>query len=114
MVSTEEGQALANDFGIQFFETSAKNDINVEKAFVTIAREVSGLPCFLGHRHPHLTLVTDTPVTSVHRVSRACVCYVYVCLSLQVKNRMLVDGGPRTTGGKTLTDAKKTDTKKCC
>lgn len=40
VVTTEEGQSLANDFGIQFFETSAKNDINVEKAFVTIAREV--------------------------------------------------------------------------
>ena len=40
VVTTEEGQSLANDFGIQFFETSAKNDINVEKSFVTIAREV--------------------------------------------------------------------------
>lgn len=40
MVTTEEGQQLADDFGIQFFETSAKNDINVEKSFVTIAREV--------------------------------------------------------------------------
>jgi Ras-related protein Rab-8A len=40
VVTTEEGQGLADDFGIQFFETSAKNDINVEKAFITIAREV--------------------------------------------------------------------------
>jgi len=43
VVTTEEGQSLANDFGIQFFETSAKTDINVEKAFVTIAREVRAL-----------------------------------------------------------------------
>lgn len=70
VVTTEEGQSLANDFGIQFFETSAKSDINVEKSFVTIAREV--------------------------------------------KNRMLVDGGPRATGGKAIVDAKKADTKKCC
>ena len=71
VVTTEEGQSLANDFGIQFFETSAKNDINVEKSFVTIAREV--------------------------------------------KNRMLVDGGPRATGGKAIVDAKKaSDAKKCC
>ena len=70
VVTTEEGQSLANDFGIQFFETSAKNDINVEKSFVTIAREV--------------------------------------------KNRMLVDGGPRATGGKAIVDAKKADTTKCC
>ena len=32
----------------------------------------------------------------------------------QVKNRMLVDGGPRATGGKAIVDAKKADTKKCC
>ncbi|GAB5032545.1 rab gtpase [Nannochloropsis oceanica] len=71
VVTTEEGQSLANDFGIQFFETSAKNDVNVEKSFVTIAREV--------------------------------------------KNRMLVDGGPRATGGKAIVDAKKgSDAKKCC
>ena len=30
-VSTEEGAQLAAEYGIQFFETSAKNDINVEK-----------------------------------------------------------------------------------
>jgi Ras-related protein Rab-8A len=66
VVSTEEGQALANDFGIQFFETSAKNDINVEKAFVTIAREVRGLPCLSDHRHPHPTRSLDTQAHS-HR-----------------------------------------------
>lgn len=32
----------------------------------------------------------------------------------QVKNRMLVDGGPRATGGKTIVDAKKAESKKCC
>mmetsp|Transcript_33352 Transcript_33352/g.42839 ORF Transcript_33352/g.42839 Transcript_33352/m.42839 type:complete len:221 (+) Transcript_33352:155-817(+) len=40
VVSTEEGSKLAAEYGVQFFETSAKNDINVEKCFVTIAREV--------------------------------------------------------------------------
>ncbi|CAN0008926.1 unnamed protein product [Phaeothamnion confervicola] len=39
-VSTEDGAQLAAEYGIQFFETSAKNDINVEKGFITIAREV--------------------------------------------------------------------------
>ncbi|KAG5180342.1 Rab8A, rab family GTPase [Tribonema minus] len=39
-VSTEEGAQLAAEYGIQFFETSAKNDINVEKGFITVAREV--------------------------------------------------------------------------
>nr|CCF17540.1 RabE GTPase protein [Micrasterias denticulata] len=39
VVSKEQGQALANEFRIKFFETSAKADINVEEAFVCIARE---------------------------------------------------------------------------
>lgn len=32
-VSTERGRELANEFGIEFFETSAKADINVQEAF---------------------------------------------------------------------------------
>ena len=39
-VSTEEGQALAKEYKINFFEASAKQDINVEKSFLTIASEV--------------------------------------------------------------------------
>eukprot|EP00475_Leptophrys_vorax_P036103 TRINITY_DN6038_c0_g1_i1.p1 TRINITY_DN6038_c0_g1~~TRINITY_DN6038_c0_g1_i1.p1 ORF type:complete len:208 (+),score=29.28 TRINITY_DN6038_c0_g1_i1:317-940(+) len=39
VVTKEQGQQLANEFKINFFETSAKADINVEEAFVSIARE---------------------------------------------------------------------------
>lgn len=39
-MSKEEGAQLAAEYGIQFFETSAKEDKNVEKGFITIAREV--------------------------------------------------------------------------
>lgn len=39
-MSFEEGEALAKEYGIHFFETSAKQDINVEKAFITIATDV--------------------------------------------------------------------------
>ena len=39
-VTLQEGQQLAAMLGIQFFETSAKDDLNVEEAFLTIAREV--------------------------------------------------------------------------
>ena len=31
VVSTEEGQKLADEYGIEFWEASAKNDINVEQ-----------------------------------------------------------------------------------
>ncbi|KAI9848457.1 MAG: Ras GTPase ras2 [Sclerophora amabilis] len=37
-VSTQEGQALARDLGCDFVEASAKNCINVEKAFYDVVR----------------------------------------------------------------------------
>mmetsp|Transcript_11113 Transcript_11113/g.16732 ORF Transcript_11113/g.16732 Transcript_11113/m.16732 type:complete len:202 (+) Transcript_11113:89-694(+) len=40
VVSVEEGKQLASEYGIQFFETSAKNDINVGTGFTGVAREV--------------------------------------------------------------------------
>mmetsp|Transcript_1364 Transcript_1364/g.2476 ORF Transcript_1364/g.2476 Transcript_1364/m.2476 type:complete len:254 (+) Transcript_1364:1243-2004(+) len=40
VVSTEEGQKLAKEFGIDFFECSAKNNINVEQAFIGLGRAV--------------------------------------------------------------------------
>jgi Ras-related protein Rab-8A len=40
MVDTARGQALADEFQIKFFETSAKSAQNVEEAFFTIARDI--------------------------------------------------------------------------
>ena len=40
MVSSEEGESLAKEYNIHFFETSAKHDTNVEKSFLTIATDV--------------------------------------------------------------------------
>ena len=37
-VSSQEGQALARDLGCEFVEASAKNCINVEKAFYDVVR----------------------------------------------------------------------------
>eukprot|EP00271_Cylindrocystis_brebissonii_P008807 TRINITY_DN23303_c0_g1_i1.p1 TRINITY_DN23303_c0_g1~~TRINITY_DN23303_c0_g1_i1.p1 ORF type:complete len:214 (-),score=27.42 TRINITY_DN23303_c0_g1_i1:71-712(-) len=39
VITAAQGQALAKEFGISFFETSAKADINVEQAFQSIAKE---------------------------------------------------------------------------
>ncbi|KAI9832715.1 MAG: Nuclear control of ATPase protein 2 [Phylliscum demangeonii] len=39
-VSTERGQALADELGIPFLEVSAKSNINVEKAFYTLAATI--------------------------------------------------------------------------
>jgi hypothetical protein len=33
-ISSEEGENLAKEYNIHFFETSAKQDLNVEKSFI--------------------------------------------------------------------------------
>eukprot|EP00802_Teleaulax_amphioxeia_P015718 Tamp_15814.p2 GENE.Tamp_15814~~Tamp_15814.p2 ORF type:complete len:211 (+),score=46.47 Tamp_15814:726-1358(+) len=40
VVETSRGQALADEFGIKFYETSAKKNLNVDQAFTDIARDV--------------------------------------------------------------------------
>lgn len=39
-VSQEEGKELADKMGVQFLETSAKNSINIEPAFIAMAKEI--------------------------------------------------------------------------
>ena len=39
-VKTEEGKELADSLGIKFLETSAKDSVNVDKAFITLSNEI--------------------------------------------------------------------------
>ena len=39
-VTTEEGKKLAEENGMKFFETSAKNDINVKETFESITKDI--------------------------------------------------------------------------
>jgi Ras-related protein Rab-8A len=40
LVSTERGQALADSFGIKFFETSAKTGMQVNECFTTLTQDI--------------------------------------------------------------------------
>ncbi|WVZ04440.1 hypothetical protein V8G54_025246 [Vigna mungo] len=40
VVPTSKGQELADEYGIKFFETSAKTNLNVEEVFFSIARDI--------------------------------------------------------------------------
>ena len=40
VISKETGEKLAENFGIHFYETSSKDNINVEKAFYDIAQQI--------------------------------------------------------------------------
>ena len=39
-IETERGQQLADEYGIKFMETSAKNSINVDQAFISLAQDI--------------------------------------------------------------------------
>jgi len=40
VIETERGQALADEYSIKFMETSAKNSINVDQAFINLAQDI--------------------------------------------------------------------------
>ncbi len=40
MISTERGQQLADELGIPFLEVSAKSNINIDKAFYSLAADI--------------------------------------------------------------------------
>lgn len=52
-VSTQEGNALARDLGCEFVEASAKNCVNVEKAFYDVVRLLRRQRVQTSHRAAH-------------------------------------------------------------
>ena len=39
LISEERGRNVAEENGIKFFETSAKDNINIEQAFITVSSD---------------------------------------------------------------------------
>merc|ERR1711998_564925 len=58
MVTYEQGENLAKEFGIQFFETSAKQNVKVDDAFTAIARAIKD-------RKPVNTTTTNSGAVSL-------------------------------------------------
>ncbi|GJM94156.1 hypothetical protein PR202_ga10775 [Eleusine coracana subsp. coracana] len=67
VVSFEAGKALADEIGIPFLETSAKDATNVEKAFMTMAGEIknrmASQPATGGASRPATVQMRGQPVT---------------------------------------------------
>ncbi|CAM6048682.1 unnamed protein product [Sphagnum compactum] len=60
-VPTAKGQALADEFGIKFFETSAKTNLNVENVFFTIARDIKNRVAESDSNHPQPPSINLNP-----------------------------------------------------
>lgn len=54
VVDTLQGQTLADEYGVAFYESSAKSNINVESVFITLASKIVKLS---NAAHKHLPLL---------------------------------------------------------
>ncbi len=98
VVSVEEGKQLAKEYGIQFYETSAKNDIEVE----TVIYHCAWICC----QRPVTPPIRQQTIQGFTTVAR------------EVKNRLLADGPrpnkPNDKDKKVLSGAKPAAKAGCC
>ncbi|XP_002730366.1 ras-related protein Rab-10-like [Saccoglossus kowalevskii] len=60
MIPKERGESIAREHGIKFLETSAKSNVNVEKAFMTLAEDIL-------RKTPQKDSNPDSSSVSVHK-----------------------------------------------
>ncbi|XP_013862895.1 ras-related protein Rab-8A [Austrofundulus limnaeus] len=60
-VSKESGEMLTQEYGIKFEETSAKSSINVENAFLTLARDMKSKFVSKMETDSHQSSSTEVP-----------------------------------------------------
>lgn len=99
-ISTQEGEALARDLGCEFVETSAKNRINVERAFYDLVRLLRTQRLYPGAGS---TFLRNTPYT----ITR---CWWRKSISINPDERTCAEGRRRLTNS--LIDAAKANHKR--
>lgn len=72
-VSTEEGQALAQQYGVGFLETSARENNNVDSMFIKMAENMREKTITGGHTGP-LPPVPLKPAHPINGDSKGCAC----------------------------------------
>ena len=59
LISTEEGKKLAKEFGLKYYETSAKNNENVNSTFLDLIKEINSLYSDLENENYGTTINTN-------------------------------------------------------
>lgn len=68
VVSTEEGKNIAQMYGVHFIETSAKDAINVEEAFVNVAKEII-------EKEKEMNNKKNVSIRKENKENKACCCF---------------------------------------